>query len=156
MCNLKKGELVGKMPTVDHLSKHASKLPKPSKKAIIWVAAIAGVVGLLIIGLLIAGGIWLFSLISSSDTASQVTDMAKQSATQVVEGQLEGVQTDPLAFIQNGQVDTAALQEQVQALSPQQLILFTQQFTSQVNQLLESGQLAQEQANQLLQLIPQP
>lgn len=147
---------MAKVPDIEQLTKHASKIPRPSKKAFIWIAVAVTVFGLLMIGLIVAFVIWIVSVISSSDTTTQVTDMAREATTQVVEGQLEGVQTDPLAYIQEGQIDTTALQEQVQALSPQQLVLFTQQFTDQVNKLRESGQLAQEQAAQLLQVIPQP
>lgn len=152
--NLKWRFILGKATYAKHAMKHAHKLPRPAKKTIIWVVAIIGVIGLVLVGLIIALIVWLVSVITSSDTATQVIDTAQQTTTQVVQDNLQGVQTDPLAYIENGQVNTTALEEQVKALSPDQLILFTQQFTDQVNQLLESGQIVQEQANQFLQIIP--
>jgi len=134
--------------------KHAHKLPKPTKKGLGIAIAIVIGLGLLLLGLFIALVIWLVNVIGSSDTTSQVIDSAQQATNQVVENQLQGVDTNPLNYIVDGTVDTSQLEQTIQSLSPQQLVLFTQQFTTEVNQLLESGQIVQEQATQLLNLLP--
>lgn len=146
---------MGKTKYAKHALKHAHKLPRPAKKTIIWVAVGIALFGLLLLGLLIALIVWLASVISSSDTTTQVIDSTEQATSQVVQDNLVGIETDPLSYIQNGQVNTVALEEQVKSLSPDQIILFTQQFTAQVNELLETGQIVQEQANQLLGIVPE-
>lgn len=145
---------MGKAKYAKRALKHAHKLPRPTKKSFLIAGAVLVALGLLLLGLVIAFIVWLVGVISSSDTTNQVIDSAQQATNQVVEDQLQGVDTNPLNYIVDGTVDTSQLEQTIQSLSPQQLVLFTQQFTTQVNQLLESGQIVQEQATQLLQLLP--
>lgn len=128
-----------------------NKLPKRLKN---WVWVIVGLIvalGFLFIALIIFFIIWLAGVIQSSDTTTQVIDTAKQ---QVTETQVPDLNTNPLDYIQNGEVNTTKLQQYVESLSPDQLLVFVPEFRQEMNQLLESGKLLQEQANALLQLLP--
>lgn len=129
-------------------------MPMPSKKTFAIAGVIIGVIIVTLVGLFIALAIWLFNVVMDSGAGDAVVESAQQATTQIVEDQLQGIQTDPLAYVVNGEIDTSSLQEQIEALSPQQLVLFTQEFTTQVNELVETGQLVQEQADALTSLLP--
>lgn len=128
--------------------KHVGKLKMPSKKAILIVVGIISLIGLLVLAGIIALIIWLVSLINPdtvSETASNVQNVTQEVLPQI----------NPQAFIEsNGQVDVQALQEQISSLPPAQVALWAEAFRTQVNQLLEQGQIVQEQAEQLLNVLP--
>jgi hypothetical protein len=128
--------------------KHSGKVKMPAKKTILIIVGVISFIGLLILAGFIALVIWLIGLINPNtvtETANNVQSVAQEVLPQV----------NPQAFIEpNGQVDTQALEEQISALPPAQVALWVEAFRTQINQLLEQGQILQSQAELLLNVLP--
>jgi len=128
--------------------RHAKNMKLPSKKTFFIIAGVLSAIALLLLAGFIALVIFLIGLITP-DAVNQTTRTVQEVSRGAVEA------TNPRQYIQsNGQIDVPAVEEQIRSLPPAQLSLWAGSFKSQINQLLEQGQIVQSQAEQLLKLLP--
>lgn len=127
--------------------KHAKNIKKPTKKTIFIILAVVGASILFITIGFIALIIWLVNTVTS-DPVTQTTN----SITETAQNAIQGVNLDE--YVQDGQVNVTALEQQIRSLSPEQLLVAAEPVRSQINDWVEQGLLIQSEAERLQQLLP--
>lgn len=127
---------------IKHASKYHKHVSKSAKKFLLIGAAVVGAFALLVIVLLIALIIWIFSMINQEDVTNTV-NQAQEIGQQVTSG--FNIQD----YLQNGVINTEALQQQVDSLTPQEVT----NIQNQVNEQLQAGQMTLQQANDIRALL---
>lgn len=127
--------------------KHTKRTKRPTKKTIfIFLAVVGGIILILTVSF-IALTIWLVDTVTS-DPVTQTSN----SITETAQSAIQGVNLDE--YVQNGQVNVTALEDQLRLLSPEQLLIAAEPVRSRINQWVEQGLLIQSDAERLQQLLP--
>lgn len=127
--------------------KNRHKLRIPRKRTIVIILAILAGIGLLLLAGFIALIIWLVGLINPPEV-QQAVDTVQQVGNNLLQG------FNLNDYIQNGTVNTDTLQQQINTIPQDQLPQWSEQVRSQTNQLVDSGQLIQSEADKILNLLP--